>query len=402
MVRRAMKVSATPPGGPVYIKIPNNMLSKKRVRDKIYPKSRFTIPMDLVPDESLVEKAARILIEAKHPLINVGGEVTRAGANDDLIELAELLSIPVAQGVSCYGDFPFKHQLFAGFWTMGPYGYGLGIDTLLNLGTHMPDPGYVSNPVPPTCRVIHARIEYENIANIYPTDVAIAAGIRETIRGIIEAVKAMLTKSRIDVVRAERLEKIMPGLAAPRKKREEKARARWDASPLSWERLSFEVDKELEEDAVIVPELTHRTPYYWMNFAKGKKRLVGRTTGSALGWGLGASLGVKAGLPDKQVVCLIGDGGLLFGQLESLWSFSRYDVPVIIIILNNHSYEGPRQRMAMISRRSKEDYKDMACYIGDPDVDFVSIANSFGIKGETVSRPSDISPAMKRAVSATR
>jgi benzoylformate decarboxylase len=402
MVRRAIKVAATPPGGPVYIRIPTNLLSENGVKDTIYPKGRFNIPMDFEPNPRLIQKAAQLLIEAKEPWINVGGEVTRAQANEDLIELAELLAIPVSQGVSCYGDFPFRHPLFAGFWGMGPLTQALGIDTYLNIGALMPDPGYVTNPVPATCKVIHARMEYENIANIYPTDVAIAAGAKETIRALIEAIKGMLTKTRIETLRENRLQKVMQNLAKPRKKREEEAKKNWDKSPLSWERLSFEVDKALEHDACIIPELTHRVPYHWMDFDRGKKKLIGRTTGSALGWGLGASFGVKVGLPDKQVVCIVGDGGILFGQLESLWSFSRYDVPVIIVVFNNRSYEGPRERMAMISQRSKEEFKDMACYIGDPDVDFVGIAKSFGIKGEAVSSPNDIKPAMKRAIQATK
>jgi thiamine pyrophosphate-dependent acetolactate synthase large subunit-like protein len=358
--------------------------------------------MEMTPKPELIEKAAKLLIEAKRPWINVGAEVTRGGANDDLIELAELLAIPVSQGISCYGDFPFKHPLFAGFWGMGPLMRAAGVDTYCNIGALMPDPGYVTNPVPPTCKVIHARIEYEDIASIYPTDVAIAAGAKETTRALIDAVKSMATKARLDTLRTTRLEKFKASLEEPRKKREDRAKATWDSSPLSWERLSVEVDKALEEDAIVVPELTHRTPYYWMNFDRGKKRLIGRTTGSALGWGLGASFGVKVGQPDKQVICIVGDGGILFGQLESLWSFSRYDVPVIIIVLDNQSYEGCRQRMAALSKRPKEEWKDMASYLGDPDMDFVSIAKGFGIKGEAVSSPNDIASAMKRAVRETK
>jgi thiamine pyrophosphate-dependent acetolactate synthase large subunit-like protein len=162
------------------------------------------------------------------------------------------------------------------------------------------------------------------------------------------------------------------------------------------------MDKVLEDDAVIVAELDDRVPYYWMNFDRGKKRLIGQTTGFALGWAVGTSLGVKVGQPDKQVVCLVGDGSMLFGQLESLWSFSRYDVPVIIVVFNNREYEGPRLRMASISKRPREQWKNMANYLGDPEVDFVGIAKSFGIKGEVVSSPNDIGPAMKRAVQATK
>ncbi len=402
MVRRAVKVASTPPGGPVYIRFPINILGKRKVRNTIYPQDKFTVPLKIEPNPQLIEKAAKLLIESQNPLINAGGEVTRAKANQGLIDLAELLSIPVSQGVSCYGDFPFKHPLFAGFYGMGPFPYSTGIDTFLNLGALMPDPGFITNPVPDTCKVIHARIEYEDIANIYPTDVAIAAGIKETIRALTDAIKGMLTKARIDALRTERREKVAKQLTEVHKKRQEEAKETWNSSPLSWERLSVEIDKVLEDDACIVSELDARAPYYWMNFGKGKKTLIGQTTGFALGWGVGASLGVKIARPNSQVVCLVGDGTMLFGQLESLWSFSRYDVPVIIVVFNNRSYDGPRNRMLMLSKHPKETRKDMACYLGNPDVDFVSIAGSFGIKGEVISSPDQIKPAMKRAVKATR
>lgn len=402
MVRRAIKVATTPPGGPVYIRLPINLLGEQKVKDTIYPQSKFTIPLKIEPNPQLINKAAKLLVEAKNPLINVGAEVTRAKANKELIELAELLSTPVSQGVSCYGDFPFKHPLFAGFYGMGPFIYAAGIDTFLNLGALMPDLGFITNPVPDTCKVIHARIEYEDIANIYPTDVAIAASIKETIQALTAAIKGMLTKARIDALRTERLERAKKQFAEIKNRRQAEAKEGWNNSPLSWERLSVEMDKMLEDDACIVAELDDRVPYYWMDFGEGKKTLIGQTTGYALGWGVGASLGVKIARPDKQVVCLVGDGTMLFGQLESLWSFSRYDVPVIIVIFNNRSYDGPRKRMFNLSQHPRGGMKDMACYLGDPDVDFVGIAKSFGIKGEVVSNPNQIKPAMKRAVQATK
>jgi thiamine pyrophosphate-dependent acetolactate synthase large subunit-like protein len=69
MVRRAVKVSGTPPGGPVYIRIPINVLAATKVKDRIYPKGRFNIPMEMTPKPELIEKAAKLLIEAKRPWI---------------------------------------------------------------------------------------------------------------------------------------------------------------------------------------------------------------------------------------------------------------------------------------------------------------------------------------------
>ena len=71
---------------------------------------------------------------------------------------------------------------------------------------------------------------------------------------------------------------------------------------------------------------------------------IGRTEGRALGWGVGASAGVKLALPDRQVVSFQGDGRFMFGQTDSLWTLSKYDFPVLTVISNNRTYEETRER----------------------------------------------------------
>ena len=124
--------------------------------------------------------------------------------------------------------------------------------------------------------------------------------------------------------------------------------------------------------------------------------------GYALGWGVAASIGVKIARPNNQVVCLQGDGGFLFGQTEALWTMSRYDVPVIVVIFNNRSYNETRVRMYSRGGRQAETQKDMLSYLGDPDVNFVHIANAFNIRGEQVQSREQIKAAMSRAIRATR
>jgi thiamine pyrophosphate-dependent acetolactate synthase large subunit-like protein len=407
MTRRAIKLAGTAPGGPVHIRYPLDLLATRNVRQTIYPQSRFTVPVEMRPKPELIEQTAKYLIEAKQPMISVGSEVTRAGANDQLVELAEMLGIPVAQGYSVYGDFPFRHPLFAGFYGLGvPRGLG-GTDVFLNLGAQMPDPGVFTAPVPKSAIIIHARIEYEDIASIYPTDVAIAASLKETITDLNDAIKSMVTADRLEKISAPRMDAARESLAKRDAERRDKARKNWDASPLSWERVSAELDQALEDDAIIVPELDYRTPLRWMDIAPDRKWLVGQTTGFALGWGLGAAMGAKIAQPDRQVVCLVGDGALLFGQIESLWSAARYDIPVIIVVFNNRSYDNERNRIQAGSplyqkSETRELWKDITGYLGDPVVDFTGLAKSFEIPGEMVQKPDELQAALKRAVAATR
>ncbi len=406
MVRRAIKLCSTPPGGPVHIRIPQNILATPDIKERIYPQARFTVPMEIRPKPELIEQAAELLINAETPLISAGSEVTRAGATEDLIELAEMLAIPVAQGFSVYGDFPFAHPLFAGFSALGPLKGMSKTDVFLNLGAPMPDLGFFTAPVPRKAKVIQARIEFDAIANTYPTDIAIAAGLKETITALKDAIEDRMPPAQRQAVRTARWQKATQARAEADRTRREKAQARWNNSPMSWERVSAELDQGLDETALIIAELDYRTPYFWLNFARGKKRLIGQTTGFALGWGVGAGIGAKIARPDQQVVTLVGDGAMLFGQLEALWTASRYDVPLLIVIFNNRSYDGERSRIYRASplarSADKALWKDMACYLGDPVVDFVGIARSFDIEGVLVEEPDALKPALARATAVLR
>src|SRR5690349_20532051 len=107
-----------------------------------------------------------------------------------------------------------------------------------------------------------------------------------------------------------------------------------------------ELEQLAEPDAVVVPELGDDGRFSsFFNFAPDARWKIGRTRGQSLGWGVGAATGVKLALPDRQVICVQGDGGFHFGQTDVLWTLSRYSIPVLIVILNNLSYEATRWRI---------------------------------------------------------
>lgn len=407
IARRAFKLANTPPGGPVHVRIPLNVLAQSGVRDTVYPQQRFSIPVEMRPKPELVERAARALLDAKHPMITAGSQVTRAGAQDELVELAELLGIPVAQGFSVYGDFPWRHPLWAGFHGLGVPGTLAGTDVFFNIGNQMPGPGIFTAPPPRKAMIIEARVDYQAIGMTWPTDIAIAAGIRETLVDLTDAIRGMASAERLKKISTPRLEARRDAQARADVARKEKARKNWDASPMSWERMAAELDLNLDDDAIIVPELDYRTPFYWMDFDRGKKTVIGQTTGFALGWSLAAAQGVKIAEPDRQVACLVGDGAMLFGEVEALWSASRFDIPIIIVVFNNRSYDNERNRILARSplythKESRDQWRDLSGYLGDPVVDFTGLAKSFGIAGELAETPDQFARALKRARAATR
>ena len=405
--RRAIKMAGTPPGGPVHLRIPNNILGAPKLKQTVYPQELFRVDVNLPPRPELIEAAAQALLEAKSPYINVGHEVTRSGAVGDVVRLAELLGARVSQGYSVYGDFPFKHPLWAGFYGLGGPKHLARSDAFLNLGTEMPSPGILAPTPPRKATVIHARTEYEDIGNFQPTDIAIAGGVREITTALIDAIEGMATAQRLAKLREPRMAAAEQDFAERLADQRKAAEDDWDASPMSWARMAFELDQNLAEDAIIVSELDNRLPYHWMDFAPGKKRLIGQTTGFALGWGVGAALGVKVARPDHQVVCLVGDGAFLFGQTEALWVAARHDIPITIVVFNNESYDGERERIYWFSplarnKNTREQWKDISCYLGDPLVDFAGVSRAFGVDAETVTEPGRMQGALKRARQANR
>ena len=175
-------------------------------------------------------------------------------------------------------------------------------------------------------------------------------------------------------------------------------------APISWPRLALELNEVLDPDALIVDELsTEKTKIFsYLRTQDGERTRIGRSIQQALGWGVGLSIGTKLAKPDQQVVSVVGDGAFMFGQFEALWSMARYEVPVTTIVLNNRSYNEPRQRIMGKMGKQGQTGKDMACYLGSPDVDFARAASAFGIKGEVVANPSEIRPALERAIKSTR
>ena len=229
--------------------------------------------------------------------------------------------------------------------------------------------------------------------------------MKETIRALIDNIKGTVTEAKLAPARAERMNKLQELFTKRTERRINRAKEGWNSSPLQLERLCYEMDENLDDQATVVVEGGAQTIYHWLDIQPGKKSIIGSTTGYALGWGLGAAMGVKIAKPDTQVVAITGDGAFLFGQIESLWTASRYNIPITIIILNNQSYDGERGRIIMFSpaaKANRENWKDMSCYLGDPEVDYVGLGNSFNIDGIRVSEPGNLKAAFERATAVNR
>jgi thiamine pyrophosphate-dependent acetolactate synthase large subunit-like protein len=396
ITRRAMRFAYGPPSGPVTL-VWGNARANERVRTRIdkidlaHARHRFRAAPDTI------QQAARWLVEAEHPVFVVGPEVYEDGATEDLQALAEKLSIPVTDTEDdLYANFPTDHPLYMGqMRTLRPGHMDLAIGLGESFKRRRPRPGV------PTVHISH---DPQILGRPQPVDLTIASDVRMAIRDLSDAVDGLLTADRMRRIRDRRLAEVSAYMAQIRASVDIALRARFDRSPLTWERVGFELERALDEDAVIVPELGTQA-YKLMRQLKlggGNKLKFGRTIGSALGWGVGASLGVSVALPERQVVALQGDGGFLFGQTEALWSIARYEAPMLIVIMNNHSYNETRARNHDTGGYLFEAGKDYNGHLGNPDVDFAKIAEAFGLRGEKVRSAAELAPALQRSLRSMR
>ena len=394
-VRQACKVSSVLPAGPTYVRIPRDLMYQENVKADIFTGDAFRIPMELRPDVTEVERAARVMWESTSPLLYVGPEVSQCDARADVVRLAELLGIPVVQHRSFYADFPTSHPLH-----VGEYGEGMRFpekfDCLINFGARAPV------RVPAGTAVIHASVDPETIGRNSALRVALLGDLSQVARDLTQAITSLAPAAALRERGTQRLAAAKAYTSRIRQSRLALAK-RATGSPVPWQRLVVELNDLLDKNAVIVEELgTEGKVLNFFDFDDESKMKIGRTEGRSLGWGTGAAAGVQIALPKRQVVSFQGDGGFLFGQTDSLWTMSRYDLPVLNVIFNNRSYEEVRWNIMGAGGASGKAGRDYIGYLGDPDVDFTKLAAAYNIGGAVVKNSDELRPAIERAIATLR
>ena len=391
-VRNATKISTALPGGPTHVRFPRNVLYRENVRATVFSGKAFAIPAHLQADPKEVERAARLLVNAQSPLFLVGKEVTQTNARAAVVKLAELLGVPVAQDRSWGADFPTFHPLSLGLLRNG-LRYPKTVDCFFNIGAHFPGAERLTRNAP----ILHASVDPETIGRNTALSAMLVGNVDQTVKQLIEAVRSLASPQQLQAKADARRAECAVFTKATREGRMGVAKNA-SGEPVPWYRAMVELSEMAEPDAVIVPEIaTDEHVLNFFNFADDAKLKIGRTTGMALGWGVGASAGVKLALPDRQVIAIQGDGSFLFGQTDSLWTLSRYHIPVLLVVLNNRSYEATRWRVMGRGTAAGKAGRDYISYLGDPDVDFTKLAAAYNIGGEVVQNTDQLRPAIQKA-----
>src|SRR5262245_46806424 len=397
-VRRAFKAAWTPPYGPSYISWHSDFNDEK-VKTEIIPQDQVDPRMRVRPNPDDVQRAAKLLVEAKMPLMVVGDEIYKAKAAAKAVKLAELLGMPVTQVRQLYANFPEGHPLWVGNLAGGNLNslpYPKGFDVVINVGNKFQHNG--ANPIVPRGpKFIDMRIDHWSMGNVMLTEVPLVADVGYGLDDMIAAVEQLMTASNKQKA-AERAEDVKKfSTLAKRLPGEVVNSPDCDQAPLIADRLTWEVARFADPDAIIVHEAGSVSLHSFDFNPLGGRELF-FYYGAHLGSGVGTAAGVKLARPNQQVICLVGDGSFTFGP-TALWNMARLQLPVITVVYNNHAYGGPHSRVInnVPGGRMVQTGQFVHDYLGNPDMDMAAIAKGFGVDGEVVHNPTQLREALARA-----
>jgi thiamine pyrophosphate-dependent acetolactate synthase large subunit-like protein len=405
-IRRAFKTAMTAPGGPVYICFSSFALETPNLKGEIWPKENFLIQARPRPAKDQVEQLAKMLIESQRPAAIFGDEVWKSKGQAEAIELCEMLGLPAATGgqtQQAFPNFPTRHPQYIGqFAPDRAYPAGQA-DLLVQFGTR--DLGGMQVPdkpaIDPAARGVAVGLDTNMMGRTQPVDLAIVADMRETFRDLKDAVNSMVTAARLQKIREERLATVKPHVAKMRETQLENARKNFEKRPIHPDRVGWELDQAAEPDAIIVSEnLTGSNGLFRLGCRADEKLWLGNT-GASLGWGVGAAIGAKLGAPNRQVILSIGDGSVMYSA-AGFWTMARYGVPILTVVWNNYNYQTVRNAYVRYGKRMAATGRFHGLYLGDPEIDFVKLAESQGVRGEKVTEPGEIKAALSRGIQATR
>src|SRR5262249_49969793 len=312
--------------------------------------------------------------EARRPLLVVGDEVWKSGAQSELLAFSERLGLAVASGQQGVANFPVHHPHFLGGFSLGSEVVKSGVDLILAVrardfgGRVIPG----SAEVPGEARIVRAGVDTSSMSRNYATDLALVSDVKEALHDLRAALEASVPKERLASLATARSEEVRAITSAMRAKAEAEARKNFGKKPIQPEELGAVMARTIDRDAIVVTEnLTGKYEAFPFGFRENEPMRVGNT-GASLGWGIGASIGAKLAAPDRQVVCSIGGGSVMYSA-SGFWTQARFGVPVLTVVWNNYNYQTVRFAYHNYKGKMATTGHYAGMYLGDPEIDFVKL-----------------------------
>ncbi|MFO0818912.1 MAG: thiamine pyrophosphate-binding protein [Pirellulales bacterium] len=400
--RRAIQLALTPPTGPVFLSLPLDAQLELLAQPDVSPPC--VIDRRMRPAVEPLRRAAEVLAAARRPVILAGSRVTESGAWRELARLAEQCGAPVfAENTTAHGRLPMAadHPLYAGilpYWSPEvrerlqefDVAFAVGLN-LLRLYIHQPP----ERPLPEHLRLVQLDCDAWQIGKNFPVEVGIVGDPREGMAELIELlVQRQTAEERAAVSGRRAIWEAKTGESRQALVREIETQPK-TAGYLRPLELMNALARVLPANAAVIEEsiTTHHNVLERLGVLRDPTGHFAHR-GWALGWGLGCAMGVKLAWPDRPVVALLGDGASMYG-IQGLWTAARYRIPVTFVICNNSEYRILKVCGQVLHMPEVASGASPGLRIGEPSVDFVSLARSLGVEAHRVTDADELSERVR-------
>lgn len=389
IIREAFNTARSGRPGPVLIDLPKDVQTEELeyTPDNIDVSYKAEAVVHYEPEyaatiEKSLERAVREIDECSRPVIFAGGGVRISNAHKELREFAEKIKAPVACSLMGTGAIPGKHPYFMGM--VGMHGSRCSnlaftnCDLLIAIGTRFNDRVVCkSDGFAPYARVIHIDIDPGELGKNINVNIPLCGDVKAILKKLIERVK-------------------------------ERQEGMWNRQISQWKKtykLQYKSNGELcpqyflnklnelaGDDAIITTEVGQNQMWtaQFYSFSEPGTFISSGGLGT-MGFGLGAAIGAAIGKPGRRIINIAGDGSFKMNLIE-LATVSRYQVPVIQIVMNNNA-------LGMVRQWQKIFYVERYSHTNlGTEVDFVKVAEAYGIKALTISSNEEAEGVLKEAL----
>ena len=395
VVRRAFQEARTSPTGPVFVGMSANAFDD--IADvNIAPSTEMAANSSA--DPAAIDEVVGLLSRAEKPIMIIGDRL--AGANVDAVRLAETAGIPVYGHGSAEVNFPASHPLWQGNLSVrAPQAIEAirSADLILAIGCTVFDdffyqPGSV---IGPGTSLVHIDSDPGSIGKSEPTDIGILAAPPAVVSQLADAVSEIFTGTRAEEA-ALRVREAKAASTARKEAFGRSAAAQRNGAPMSPATMARALADALPPNATVFNDGISAGGTIFEALSPSERGSYYAIRGGAIGWGMGATMGVQLGMPDRPVVGVMGDGTAIM-TVQALWTAANSNIPAVFVICNNQSYRVLKLNSNVYHRLQGLPFPDkyvMADF--DIPLDFKAQAEAYGVEGVRVETPEDLAAQVRR------
>jgi acetolactate synthase-1/2/3 large subunit len=392
IVKQAFYIARTGRPGPVLIDLPKDV--QLASTNFVYPDTveiRGYKPT-YSGNVRQVEKAVKMILAAKKPVLYVGGGASLSDASGELLQFAEMVQAPVTTTLMAMAAFPQRHPLCLGMLGMhGTYCANMAVthaDLLVAIGARFDDrvTGKIAT-FAPHAKIIHIDIDPTSIKKNVRVDLPIVGDLKDVLQTIVTKL----------IEHGDEVKELVATLGSWREEI-----ADWKQQhPMSYKpsdkiiKPQFVIEKLREltsDDAIITTEVGQHQMWTAQFFGFSQPRTFLTSGGlGTMGFGLPAALGAQAAFPGRQVIDVSGDGSFQMNSQE-LATLVQYRLPVKIAILNNNFLGMVRQwQQLFFDRRYSQTCMELP-------IDFIKLAEAYGATGLRATTPDEVETVIRKAL----